>query len=349
MPIVIHKSQFKAAQAEPPREEPPPQKFAGVVIRKPLQKTAKPPPPRGTPPAVKAIRQPPREEPPPQKFAGVVIRKAAKGGPKAIDVDDARGRYEIRAVIGEGGTGRVVRAFDKMLDMEVAIKILSPRLIRDKEALAALKAEVRITLGLIHKHILRIYNLEKSGDNYLVIMEYLKGKSVAQLLDEAPGGLPADFVVPLVEVASDALGYAHRHGVLHLDLTPGNVFVTDDGVVKIIDFGIAKVAGAQAANSEFIVGTPVYMSPEQLRGEALDARSDIYSMGVLTYQMLTGRLVSPPDTPLETLAFQPHPPLEGLAPAVAETLEAATAFSPDARPAAIGDFAAALADAVGRT
>ena len=340
MPIVVHKSQIKAAKAEPPRQEPPagepPKKFPAVVIRKPAKS------------GPNAGRQGPPVEEPPKKFPAVVIRKPAKGGPNAIDVDDARGRYEIRAVIGEGGTGRVVRAFDKMLEMEVAIKILSPRLIRDKDALAALKAEVRITLGLIHKHILRIYNLEKSGDNYLVIMEYLKGKSVAQLLDEAPGGFPADFVVPLVEVASDALGYAHRHGILHLDLTPGNVFLTEDGIVKIIDFGIAKVAGAPSADSEFIVGTPVYMSPEQLRGEALDPRSDIYSLGALTYQMLTGRLVSPPDTPLESLAFQPHPPLEGLAPAVAQVLEEATAFSPDARPAAIEDFAAALAAAAGK-
>ncbi len=308
MPIVIHKSQFKPA-------EPPP-------------------PPPGS-----------REA----KLANLVIRKPQKGGaPAALGTGDARERYRIDAVIGEGGTGRVVKAFDRMLDMDVAIKILSPRLVKDPEALASLKAEVRITLRLIHKHILRIYNLEKSGENYMVIMEYLPGKTMAQLLCELPSGFALDFVVQIVQVVADALGYAHRHGVLHKDLTPGNIFLTEDGIVKVIDFGIATVAGTKpSAEGDTVVGTPSYMSPEQIRGDVLDARSDIYSFGVLTHQMLTGRVINAPGTSLSDMAFKPHPPISGLPFSITAVLEKATAFNPDERYPSIEEFALALTQAAG--
>lgn len=295
------------------------------------------------------------QEPPPApgsreaKLANVVIRKPRKAGEQSsIGLGDARERYRIDAVIGEGGTGRVVKAFDTMLDMDVAIKILSPHLVKDPEALAALKAEVRITLMLIHKHILRIYNLEKSGENYLVIMEYLSGKSIAQLLDEMPTGFAPDFVIQVVQIVADALGYAHRHGVLHKDLTPGNIFLTDDGVVKVIDFGIATLAGAKSKEeSDMIVGTPAYMSPEQIRGDELDARTDIYSLGVLTHKMLTGRVLTAPGVSYETYAYTQHPPISGLPFSITSVLEKATAFDPSERYSSIEEFALAVTEACG--
>lgn len=274
------------------------------------------------------------------RFSNVIINKPPKKGVK-IALEDAAARYEVEEVIGEGGSGRILRAFDKVLEMEVAIKILAPHLVRDDEALAALKAEVRINLALIHKHILRIYNLERSGKNYLIIMELLKGKTIFQHLRESPGGFADDFTIPLLEVAADAIGYAHRHGVLHLDLTPSNIFLTDDGIVKIIDFGIAKLMGARAA-SDYIVGTPAYMSPEQLRGEPLDARSDIYSLGVVAAQLFTGRVLTRPGESMEVLSSTPHPPVTGVSPAVAAVIEKATAFNREDRFSAIEDFAAAL-------
>lgn len=277
------------------------------------------------------------------RFANVIINKPPKKGVK-ISLEDAAARYEVEEIIGEGGSGRILRAFDKILEMEVAIKILAPHLVRDDEALAALKAEVRINLSLIHKHIMRIYNLERSGKNYLIIMELLKGKTIFQHLKESPGGFEDDFTVPLLEVAADAIGYAHRHGVLHLDLTPSNIFLTDDGIVKIIDFGIAKLMGDRAA-SDYIVGTPAYMSPEQLRGEPLDARSDIYSLGVVAAQLFTGRVLTRPGESMEVLSSTPHPPVTGVSPAVAAVIEKATAFNREDRFSAIEDFAAALREA----
>ena len=354
MAIVIQKSQLKKALEQPsfakaptspapaskPEAKAAGSRFASIKIRK----------------GGKAeIHSKPDVPEKPKKFANVVIRKAQKGSSglesfvpgKTFGIDDALTRYAIKSVIGEGGTGRVVLARDQMLDMDVAIKILSPRLVRDETALASLKAEVRITLGLIHKHILRVYNLERSGNNYLVVMEYLKGRSVAQLMDEVRGGMSPEFVVSAISLVADALDYAHRHHVLHLDLTPGNIFLTDDGLIKVIDFGIARFADAASASDDFIVGTPVFMSPEQIRGDALEVTTDVYSLGVLTLQMLTGKLIASSETPLEKLATEPHPPVTGLPDPVAAVIEKATAFSPSDRYESTGAFAAALAAAYG--
>lgn len=275
------------------------------------------------------------------------LKKPAAAG-KSIGIDDCHDRYRIDAVIGEGGTGRVVKAFDKILEMDVAIKILSPKLTADKDALKSLKNEVRITLGLNHHHILRIYNLEKSGDRYLVVMEYLKGRTVADYLRDNPDGFAPRFAASLLEVVSSALSYAHGHGILHRDLTPGNLFLTDDGVVKLIDFGIAAAAGKDSkATGDVIVGTPEYMSPEQIRGEELRPSSDIYSLGVLAMQFLTGKTLFPHGTKIEDMAFRPHPPVSGLAEALAAVIEKATSFNPDSRHQSATDFARELAMAAG--
>lgn len=321
MPIVLHKAQLDALAAERAATE------ASGKGRIPAA-----PQPEPADPALAA------------RFSKIAINRPPKKG-QLFGLDDANSRYEVEELLGEGGTGRVVRARDTILDMEVAIKILSPKLVRDPAALAALKTEVKINLGLIHKHILRIYNLEKSGRDYMIIMELLKGQSISKFLAAAKNGLTRDFGVQLIQVAADAIGYAHRHGVLHLDLTPSNIFLTDDGIVKIIDFGIAKVmrAGvAQASKSQYVVGTPAYMSPEQARGDALDARSDIYSLGVVAAQLLTGRPVCGADESLEAIAGTPHPPIAGVEAPIAAVLEKATAFSAADRYPTVQHFAAAL-------
>lgn len=275
----------------------------------------------------------------------VVTAQAAV--PPSLGVMDPLERYRIDCVIGEGGTGQVVKAYDQLLEMDVAIKILAPCLVNDPEALSALKSEARITLSLIHNHILRIYNLERSGDKYLLIMEYLKGKTICELQAELRAGFEPAFVASVITVVASAIGYAHRHGVLHKDLTPGNVFFADDGLVKVIDFGLASVVGASSTVADdFIVGTPTYMSPEQLRGEVLDVKTDIYSIGVLTHQMLTGRVVSAPDATIEDLAFRPHAPITDLAPELASVIDTATAFSPADRYSSIEEFATALNSAI---
>ncbi len=263
---------------------------------------------------------------------------------RALDTSAANdSRYIFGELLGEGGAGSVVKAYDTLLEMDVAIKILAPRMYSDSQALKALKDEVRITLGLVHKHILRIYNMEKVGSNYLIVMEYLKGESVLQMLQRSPDGLTLNFTVELIRIAASALEYAHRHDVLHMDITPGNIFLTDDGIVKVIDFGIAKMTGGNTAESgDTIVATPDYMSPEQIRGDALDCRTDIYSLGVLTYQMLTGYVVNAADASVEDIAFRPHPPISGLSESLAYVIEKATAFNPDDRYSSMTDFAADL-------
>lgn len=271
----------------------------------------------------------------------IVISK----GPSAVAEQISDGRYRIDRVIGEGGSGRVFLARDMLLDMDVAIKSLNPSLVRDKAAIEALKSETRICLGLVHPNIIRIYNLEKRGPTYLLIMEYLKGETLQAMLSRHPGGLPADFVRQVIDISADALAYAHRHGVIHKDVKPGNIFVTDDDVLKVIDFGIASVAGAGGASGEFVVGTPEYMSPEQLRGDALTTASDTYSLAVLAHMLLTGRTLHPADATINDMAFSPHPPIDDVAEPVRVVLEQATAFDPGERHASIAAFGSAFHDA----
>lgn len=262
-------------------------------------------------------------------------------GPNTMRLPQDEARYRLDEQLGEGGSGRVYRAFDLLLEMEVAIKLLNPDIARDVEAIRALKQEARICLQLNHKHIVRLYNIEKRAEVYLLIMEYVRVCTLHQLMGQH-GALPPLMVLQIATVMVDALGYAHKHGVLHKDLTPGNVLISDDGLLKLIDFGIADVANRQNKDAGYVVGTPVYMSPEQLRGDLLDLRTDVYSLGVLLYQTLTGMLPSRPDTTVEDLAFREHPPLAGAPYPVLQALELATAFNPDRRWPSISHFGAAF-------
>ena len=206
--------------------------------------------------------------------------------------------------------GRVYRAYDRLLDMEVAVKLLNHEFSRDQEAINQLKEETRISLQLLHRHIVRFYNLEKRQNQFLIIMEYVPGVSLHKYMAQMPQGLvPLDLVLQIVGVMADALGYAHRKGVLHKDITPSNVLISEDGVLKLIDFGIADLMNRQRVIPDYVIGTPVYMSPEQLRGDELDARRTLFTW-CMTHQMMSGRCKTPGshsgDAP-----FMPHPPLVG--------------------------------------
>lgn len=293
---------------------------------------------------IKGKPLPPEPEEPKEEAPRLRFRSTVKVAPSVTAAQGVaeHGRYRIDEIIGEGGTGRVCKAYDMLLDMVVAIKLLNPDLIRDEEAIAALKAETRISLSLQNENIVRIYNLERRGPNYILIMEYIKGDSLAKLLQEFPGGLALDFVTQLMQVVTNALGYAHRRGVLHKDITPGNILLTDDGIVKVIDFGISDQVKHQRDSNgdDFVVGTPAYMSPEQIRGETLDSRTDIYSLGVLITQLLTGHTIEADATDYQALAFHPHPPIQGLPEVLTPILETATAFSPADRWQTMEEFGA---------
>ena len=273
----------------------------------------------------------------------IVIHSSHAQKTQQKDCIDAteRGRYRIDKIIGEGGSGRVCKAYDTILDMPVAIKFLNPDLVRDENAIQALKAETRICLQLQHKHIVRIYNLERHGPSYMLIMEYIEGDSIFQMMQCYPNGMPPDFVSQVVRVTTGALAYAHRHGVLHKDITPGNILITKDGLLKVIDFGIASKTNIEQ-NPDSIAGTPEYMSPEHIRGELLDARSDIYALGVLVTQMLTGHTVNASGATIRDMAYEPHPPIGGLPEPVTQILETATAFSPADRWSSMTEFGEAF-------
>ncbi len=271
-----------------------------------------------------------------------VKRKADFSGISLIESQDER--YRLDELLGEGGTGRVYRAFDQLLDMEVAVKLLNPELSHDAQSIQSLKDETRICLQLLHKHIVRIYNFERRHKLFMIVMEFVRGYTLNQLM--TPGKpLPPVTASQVITVLVDALAHAHKRGVLHKDLTPGNVMVSDDGLLKIIDFGIADVINRQHFDDDYVTGTPVYMSPEQLRGEPLDVGTDVYSLGVLAYQILTGQLPHPPETPVETLAYSPHPPLQNLPPPLVEPLEIATALDPSERWPDIYSFGEAFHEA----
>jgi Tol biopolymer transport system component len=219
------------------------------------------------------------------------------------------GRYEILAAIGVGGMGEVYRARDTKLDRDVAIKILPESVAADPERIARFEREAKTLAALNHPHIAHIHGLEEANDStgsgYVgraLVMELVEGPTLADRI--AGGPLPVDEALPIARQIADALEAAHAAGIIHRDLKPANIKVRSDGTVKVLDFGLAKaldpVAGSgDVANSPtltfaatqagVILGTAAYMSPEQIRGKAVDKRADIWAFGAVVYEMLTGQ------------------------------------------------------------
>jgi serine/threonine-protein kinase len=254
-------------------------------------------------------------------------------------------RYRVIRKIGEGGAGTVYQARDLLLEMPVAVKVLLPSLARDKVAIRSLRNEARVTIQLSHRYIVRLHNLEKVGHVYFLVMEYLEGENMRDVLRQYRQ-LPPEMVIGLVAVASHALTYAHRHGILHNDLKPENLLFSKEGVLKIIDFGIACLLHRQA-RSEYMMGTPVYMSPEQIRGEMLDARTDLYALGIMTYEFLTGVLPIPPGPAAVDVNLRQNLNLTALPENVASVVAKATAFHREDRWRSVAEYTTALGGALG--
>lgn len=205
--------------------------------------------------------------------------------------------YRITALLGRGGMGSVYLAEHKLIsNQRVAIKVINANMVNDFTR-NMLKDEAEHLAGLHHHNIVAFhdYHIDKSGNIYLV-MEYADGKSLDDFIKNVNGLIVEDRICPLFEPILDGVGYAHKKGILHRDIKPANIVITTEGVPKILDFGIAQLIknGADEERDNIVMGTPSYMSPEQVKGEHLDARSDIYSLGVLLHQMLTGN--APYDT-----------------------------------------------------
>jgi serine/threonine-protein kinase len=247
-------------------------------------------------------------------------------------------RYRIRAKLGDGGTGTVFKATDLLLDMPVAVKVLHPKLARVKEAVDTLRHEARITMQLSHRHIVRLHNLEKAGATYFLVMEYVEGSTLREILAKS-GPLPPRDAATAVEVCAEALNYAHRHGVLHNDLKPDNLMINKDGLIKVIDFGIACLINRQW-NDQFIMGTPVYMSPEQARGEELDHRTDIYALGAISYELLVGAPPLAAGVTVEQVAKMRKIDIEGVPDPLSGVIAKAVAADRRERFHSVTDFAA---------
>ncbi len=204
-------------------------------------------------------------------------------------MDDRQlGNYRILQKIGEGGMGTVFLGRDMGLEREVVIKVISPQWARNPRLMKRFKVEAIAQARLNHPGIVTIHSFEQQGDTYFIVMEYVEGKTLKQLLKER-GRIPPPEALSMIDGLLEGLAYAHGKGVLHRDVKPANIFVTAGGRVKIGDFGIAKVVGIDGLTRVgTMVGTPLYSSPEQIRGEKAGPASDIYSVGVMLYEMVTG-------------------------------------------------------------
>ncbi|MBD3856736.1 MAG: serine/threonine protein kinase, partial [Acidobacteria bacterium] len=209
------------------------------------------------------------------------------------------GHYRIVEKIGEGGMGEVYRAHDERLDRDVAVKVLHESVAQDANRLARFEREAKAVAQLAHPNILEIWDFGREGGVTYAVTELLDGQNLRQSIP--PSGMPWQKVVEIGAAIADGLAAAHGKGIVHRDLKPENIFITSDGRVKILDFGLAQVKVPMEEEAETatmtpagtvagtVMGTMGYMSPEQLRGEPSDARSDIFALGCVLYEMLSGK------------------------------------------------------------
>jgi serine/threonine-protein kinase len=233
------------------------------------------------------------------------------------------GACEVISLIGAGGMGKVYRARDTRLGRDVAVKVLPEAFASDAERMARIEREARILASLNHPNIAAIHSLEEANGVRGLVMEYVDGPTLKDRM--ARSAIPAEEALSIVRSIAEALAYAHERGIIHRDLKPGNVKLTSGGVVKVLDFGLAKALHDEAPSGDpdnsptrtlsatgagVILGTAGYMSPEQARGKAVDKRADIWAFGVVLFEMLAGRRLFEGETVSETLASLKKEPVD---------------------------------------
>ncbi|MGH9939473.1 MAG: serine/threonine-protein kinase [Blastocatellia bacterium] len=266
-------------------------------------------------------------------------------------ISNVIGNYRILAKIGEGGMGEVFRGFDLMLEREVAIKALRPELARQPQVVERFRAEAVTLARLNHPHIATLHNFLRHNDDYLMVMEFVRGETLESVI-QRHGALALGQSLRLFGQALEGIAQAHTLGVIHRDLKPSNLMLTETGAIKVMDFGIARVLGsARMTRTGRILGTIQYMSPEQVHGQEGDARSDLYSLGIVLYEMLTGRVPFSSQSEFELMRAQiedPPPPPREFAEHIPEAIERiilrALAKNPAERFQTAEDFHAALTD-----
>src|SRR3990170_2625164 len=240
------------------------------------------------------------------------------------------GRYEVIEKVGQGGMAEVYRARDELLGREVAVKVLNPRLSTDKSFVDRFRREAQAAANLSHPNIVSLYDYGSDGDANFIVMEFIDGKSLGDVIKDEGPLLPERAAEIAADVAK-ALERAHNAGLVHRDVKPNNIMLTSSGQTKVTDFGIVRALGSDAeqqmTQTGMVIGTAAYLSPEQAQGNAIDARSDVYALGIVLYEMLTGDAPFSGDTPL-AIAYKhvreiPEPP-SSVNPDVPSELDAVT-------------------------
>jgi serine/threonine protein kinase/Tfp pilus assembly protein PilF len=218
------------------------------------------------------------------------IRELARGTTLA-------GRYEIIEELGKGGMGRVYKVFDTDIKEKVALKLLKPEIASDRETIERFSNELKYARKISHRNVCRMYDLGKEAGNYFITMEYVSGEDLKSFIRRSRQ-LVVGTAIFIAKEVCDGLAEAHRLGVVHRDLKPGNIMIDKEGNAKVMDFGIARSVSVRGiTGAGVMIGTPEYMSPEQVEGKEVDLRSDIYSLGIILYEMLTGQVPFEGDTP----------------------------------------------------
>ena len=257
--------------------------------------------------------------------------------------------YRILEKLGEGGMGVVYKAIDTSLDRPVALKALNAEYSRNPELLERFRAEAKMQANLSHSNIAMLYSFVVQDGQGWMVMEYVEGETVAHMI-ERRGLLPIQEVIPLFTQALQGIGYAHRIGIIHRDIKPSNLIVNRSGILKVMDFGIAKVVGSRGlTRTGTQMGTAYYMSPEQVLNKPVDIRSDIYSLGVTLYEMLTASVPFQGDSDFQVLSdhvYTPPQPPSRVHPYIPKSVENAVLKAleknPDARFQTVEEFATAL-------
>ncbi|MDQ3121007.1 MAG: protein kinase, partial [Actinomycetota bacterium] len=221
------------------------------------------------------------------------------------------GRYRVTRKLGGGGMADVYLAEDQELGRRVAVKILHERYANDEQFVERFRREATHAAGLSHPNIVSIFDRGEADGSYFIVMEYVEGRTLKELI-RGRGPCPIPVAIAYTRQILSGLRYAHRNGVIHRDIKPHNVIVDPEGVVKVTDFGIARAGASQMTEEGAIIGTAQYLSPEQARGAPVDQTSDLYSTGIVLYELLTAEVPFSGDTPVEIamkhLSEIPDPP-----------------------------------------
>ena len=271
-----------------------------------------------------------------------------------MSATEIAGRYRLESRLGYGGMSTVHLAFDRRLERRVAVKLLAEHLAEDPTFVSRFQREAQAAARLVHPHIVQVFDsgLDERAGQHFIVMEYIEGHSCAEILRDQ-GWVEVEQAASIIEQACEGLHYAHRHGVVHRDVKPGNLLRSSDGEVKLADFGIAK-ATEQSSITQVgsVLGTAAYLAPEQARGEEAGPPADLYALGVVAYQLISGRLPYEA-TSLTELALkqqQEEPPMldtlvAAAGPELAEAVAIALALDPRDRYRNAREMGRAVSDA----